>query len=114
MATKKKSTRATAKKGAKKSAKKSAKKGARRGTAAGKVKGKLSLSKLAKVVNAMESRVDVLEKNDGANQALWLGMINSSRKRNGQGAISSLPGFAKPRLFKGGYGKRVKALASGM
>lgn len=116
---------ATAKRRAKKGAKKAstkrkpaAKKGAKKRASkrGGKVSGKVSLSKLAAAVNKIETRVDTLEHNDSANQKLWLGMINSARQRNGQKSISHLPGFAKPRLYSGGYGSRKaahKALPSG-
>lgn len=105
---------ATAKRRAKK---KGAKKGARSKaiTKAGKVKVHAKASSIAKALNRLESRVDVLEKNDAATYTLLLGMANSSRKHHGHKPIKSLPGFVKPRLYGGGYGMgaATKALGSG-
>ena len=109
-----------AKKGSKKGAKKAAHKGPKKSRAkkgahakkGGKLKGHLTLTKVAEAVNRMETRVDTLEHNDAANQRLWLGMINEGRRRAGRKGISSLPGFAKPRLYSGGYGSR-KSLGAG-
>lgn len=104
---KRKSSKKTA---AKKRAKPRSVKAARKRAAGGKVKGKATLEKLAKAVNRLDSRVDTLEVNDAANQRLWLGVINSGRKRNGQKSISTLPGFAKPRLYSPGSA-RTKRLS---
>lgn len=94
---------ATAKK---RRAKKSAKKGARSKaiTKAGKVRVHAKASSIATALNRLESRVDLLEKNDAATYTLLLGMANSSRKHHGHKPIKSLPGFVKPRLYGGGYG----------
>ena len=105
---------ATAKRRAKK---KGAKKGARSKaiTKAGKVKVHAKAASIAKALNRLESRVDVLEKNDAATYTLLLGMANSSRKHHGHKPIKALPGFVKPRLYGGGYGMSAasKALGSG-
>lgn len=97
--------------------KKSAKKGARSKavTKAGKVRVHAKAASIAKALNRLESRVDVLEKNDAATYTLLLGMANSSRKHHGHKPIKALPGFVKPRLYSGGYGMSAatKALGSG-
>jgi hypothetical protein len=105
---------ATKKKRSKKGAKK-AKRGARKGvTKAGKVRVSARSSTIAKALNRLESRVDLLEKNDAATYGFLLGMTNMHRKSNGASPIKSLPGFAKPRLYGGGYGTRpMKALGAG-
>jgi hypothetical protein len=106
---------ATAKRRTKKrSAKKSTKK-SRAITKAGKVKVHAKAASIAKALNRLESRVDLLEKNDAATYTLLLGMANSSRKHHGHKPIKSLPGFVKPRLYGGGYGMgaATKALGSG-
>lgn len=110
MATAKKRTKKrSAKKGVKKSAKK------RAITKAGKVRVHAKAANIAKALNRLESRVDLLEKNDAATYTLLLGMANSSREKHGHKAIKALPGFVKPRLYGGGYGMGAakKALGSG-
>lgn len=107
MATKKKRS-STKKKGTKK------KRGARKGvTKAGKVRTSARSSTIAAALNRLESRVDVLEKNDSATFGLLLGMANHSRKQQGLAAVKTLPGFVKPRLYRGGY-SAAKVLGSGM
>lgn len=110
-------TKRRAKKGARKGSstkkKRGRKKGARRGavTKAGKVRKSARSSTIAAALNRLESRVDVLEKNDSATYSFLLGMANMSRKANGVAPIKSLPGFVTPRLFRGGYGHSpMKAL----
>lgn len=115
---KRSSTGTKKKRGAKKGyAKKGAKKrGARRAiTKAGKVRIHARSSSIAKALNRLESRVDVLEKNDAATYGLLLGMANTSRASNGVAPIKHLPGFVTPRLYNGGYGMAPakKALGSG-
>lgn len=109
MATAKKRT--TKKRGAKRGATKKS----RAITKAGKVKVHAKASSIAKALNRLESRVDLLEKNDAATYTLLLGMANSSRKHHGHKPIKALPGFVKPRLYGGGYGMgaATKALGPG-
>lgn len=97
------------------------KRGAKRGarsraiTKAGKVRVHAKASSIAKALNRLESRVDLLERNDAATYTLLLGMANSSRKHHGHKPIKALPGFVKPRLYGGGFGMGAahKALGSG-
>lgn len=101
---------------AKRRAKRSAKKGMRKAiTKRGKVGKGATMSTVISKLNAMESRVDVLEHNDAATYGLLTGMVNASRKARGVAPIKHLPGFVTPRLYRGGYGlaPAAKALGSG-
>lgn len=111
MATAKRRSKKGAKKGSKKGAKKGKRKGARKGvTKSGKVRKGARSSTIAAALNRIESRVDVLEKNDAATFDLLLGMANHSRRGQGMPAVKTLPGFVKPRLYRGGYGHSTPLL----